>query len=90
MSYVQSMAKKNLYLNVSANVTGSSLHLVRNVSSDVNVSCFRGESVSATCSRLRHGLMYPTYPGAKAQQSPSRAWIQSYKKGAGTLATRVM
>lgn len=42
MSYVQSMAKKNLYLNVSADVIGSSLCLVRNVSSDVNVSCFKG------------------------------------------------
>lgn len=45
MSYVQSMAKKNLYLNVSADVIGSSLCLVRNVSSDVNVSCFREEGV---------------------------------------------
>lgn len=38
MSYVQSMAKKNLYLSLSADVIGSSLCLVW-VSSDVNVSC---------------------------------------------------
>lgn len=42
----------------------------------------RGESMPATCSGLRQGLMDPICPRAKAQQSPPRAWVQFYKKRA--------
>lgn len=87
MSYVQSMANKNLYLNLSADVVGSSLCLVHNVSDDVNNSCFKGVGGGVHTGNLEQPSTWtrgPRPPGSKSsEESIQRSWAQSYKKGGG-------
>lgn len=66
MSYVQSMAKKNLLFKFYQQMSLALHCLVRNVSSDVNVSCFKGESMPATCSGLSTWTHGPDLPRSKS------------------------